>query len=81
MKSSGIAGNRPSGVVTCLQGVRHHKETCGTVRIEEFNSHNLKVIGSNPIPATKFGFHRIRYENGPLDAGRFCFQDDEAMAR
>jgi hypothetical protein len=36
-------------------------------------AHNLKVIGSNPIPATKFGLHRFRYENGPLDAGHFCF--------
>lgn len=36
-------------------------------------AHNLKVIGSNPIPATKFGFRRIRYENGPRKAGHFCF--------
>jgi hypothetical protein len=36
-------------------------------------AHNLKVIGSNPIPATKFGPYRSRSENGPLEAGHFCF--------
>ncbi|MHC2722467.1 hypothetical protein [Bradyrhizobium diazoefficiens] len=39
----------------------------------EIHTHNLKVIGSNPIPATKFGLHRFRYENGPHRAGHFCF--------
>lgn len=29
-------------------------------------AHNLKVTGSNPVPATK-------YKNGPPRAGRFCF--------
>ncbi len=44
-------------------------------------AHNLKVIGSNPIPATKFGLYRSRQENGPHRAGHFCLAMNKSPHR
>jgi hypothetical protein len=53
-------------------GVKYDKAVCANLRSRRRPTHNLKVVGSNPTPATKFDADQLS-QHRPLPPGGLCY--------